>query len=183
MTGITDIVAGSRWKGWRVAMWGTAALLLAAPAIAMQFTTEVDWDAFDFLVMGALLAIACAAVELAARASGNGSYRLAAIVAVGIAFLTVWANLAVGMIGSEDNPYNLLFGGVLGVALLGAMLARFRPGGLALAMVVAGMAQFAVAGFGYSGDPRGGTFSLLFAAPWFLSAALFHNAAGNGASS
>ena len=45
MEAITDILSGSRWSRWRVIMWGTAAFLLLLPAIAMQFTGEVTWDA------------------------------------------------------------------------------------------------------------------------------------------
>lgn len=31
-----------------------AAILLLIPLIAMQFTNEVDWNAFDFAIMGIL---------------------------------------------------------------------------------------------------------------------------------
>ena len=43
------------WRILRIAGWGFAAILLLLPAIAMQFTSEVDWDARDFIVMGALI--------------------------------------------------------------------------------------------------------------------------------
>jgi hypothetical protein len=177
MNGITNSFEGRGWSRWRLLMWGTALFLLLLPAIAMQFTSEVQWDETDFIVFGIMLLAACGAVEIASRLSDNGSYRMAAIAAVGASFLTIWANLAVGMIGSEDNPYNLLFGGVLALALLGAVFMRFHPRGMALVMLVAAAAQLTVAAFGYPSDPRGGTFSMLFVVPWLLSAALFRNAA------
>jgi len=102
MGDVTQIVTGQRWRGWRIAMWDSAAFLLL-PAIAMRFTSQVDWDGRDFITTGIMLAGACATCELAARASGNGAYRAGAEVAVATAFLTVWANLAVGMIGDEGN--------------------------------------------------------------------------------
>ena len=176
MADITEIVAGRRWSYWRIAMWGAAAFLLLLPAIAMQFTNEVDWDETDFIVMGVMLFAACGTCELAARASGNGAYRIGAVVAVGVAFLTVWANLAVGMIGSEDNHYNLLFGGVLALALIGAIVVRFEAAGMARVMVSAAIAQAALGAGGLSSDLRGGVFSTIFALPWLLSAALYWKA-------
>jgi hypothetical protein len=158
-------------------MWAAGVLLLALPAIAMQFSNEVQWDETDFVVMGAVIFAACATCELAARGSSNGAYRLAAISAVGAAFLTVWANLAVGMIGPENNAYNLLFGGVLAMALSGALLVRFKPRGLAWVLLTVAVAHSLVAGFGYPSDPRGAAFSMVFALPWLASAALFLSAA------
>jgi hypothetical protein len=180
MADFTDIVAGPRWSGWRIAMWGTAAVLLALPAVAMRFTPDVDWSGTDFAAMAAMLGIACGACELAARASRSGAYRLGAGVAIGIAFLTVWANLAVGMIGSELNPYNLVFGGVLAVAIVGGILTRFQAAGMARVMVVAAIAQAGAGALGLYADSRGAIFSMAFALPWLLSAALFRKAAREG---
>ena len=178
MTDLTQIVAGRPWSYWRIAMWGSAAVLLALPAIAMRFNAgEVDWSAGDFIVVGGMLGVACGACELAARASANGSYRVAAGIAIGTAFLTVWVNLAVGMIASEDNFYNQLFGGVLLLALGGSVAARFRPRGMAWAMVVAGIAQAVLGAIGLPVDQRGAILSMTFALPWLLSALLFRRAA------
>ena len=38
--------------------------------------------------------------------TGNSAYRAAVGVAIAAAFILVWMNLAVGIIGSEDNPAN-----------------------------------------------------------------------------
>jgi hypothetical protein len=169
---------GWRSGGIRLAMWGVLAALLALPAVAMRFHAEgVVWTASDFAVMGAMLGSVGLGVELVVRASSNLAWRSGAVVAVLIAFLTVWVNLAVGMIGSEDNRYNLLFGGVLLLALAGSVVARFRGGGMAKAMAVAGIAQAAAGAAGFAVDARGAIFSMLFAGPWLLSAALFALAA------
>jgi thiazole synthase ThiGH ThiG subunit len=50
------------------------------------------------------------------------------------AMLLVWVNLAVGIIGSEDNPANIMYLGVHAVLILGALLALFRPQGMARAL-------------------------------------------------
>lgn len=173
---------GGVWRLFRWAMWGGAAFLLALPAVAMQFTAEVDWTASDFVVMGAMLAIAAGTVELAMRASGDSAYRLGAIVAVGAGFLLIWVNLAVGIIGSENNPLNLVYGGVLGVAVAGSAFAAFEPSGMARALFATAAAQMLVTilalvwGWG-AWEPPGaaGILALngFFATLWLLSGGLF----------
>ena len=167
------------WRGsWlRMTMWAGAALLLLLPAVAMRFTNEVNWTASDFVFAALLLFGSAGLVELAIRASSSLAYRAGAVFAVGTAFLTIWANGAVGMIGSEDNPYNFWFLGVVALALLGAIAARFRAQGMALAMAVAAVGQALAAAGGMSSDLRGAVFSLVFAGLWALSAALFTKAA------
>ena len=164
------------WRTLRFAGWAFSAVLLILPAIAMQFTSEVDWTASDFIVMGALLGTIGLTTEFLVRRSGNTAYRIGAVVAMATAFLTIWVNLAVGMIGDE-NPYNLLFLSVLVIALSGSILANFRAAGMARTMFAAAAAQALVAAFGFTTDPRGAIFSMIFALPWILAAALFGRAA------
>ena len=169
---------------WRAIGWSIAVLLLILPIVAMQFTNEVNWTAEDFVFATVLFGSVGLAFELIVRKSPSLAYRFGAALAVIAAFLTVWVNGAVGMIGSEGNPYNLVFGAVLFVALLGAILVRFEAAGMARVMVVTAVAQAAAGAFGLSTDLRGGVLSAAFAGLWLLAAALFHNAAreqGNGA--
>lgn len=169
----------ARWdRALRVLIWGGAALLLLLPLVAMQFTAEVNWDGFDFAVMGALLLAVCSACELALRRSGDWFYRAGFAGAVGTGFLLIWANLAVGYIGDEGNPWNLLFAGVLAVALLGAIMARFRPAGMARAMAATAAAHGLAAAGALAGRmdvPLAPT--VIFVILWLASAALFHQAA------
>ena len=178
---------------WRPLIWGGAACLLLLPAVAMQFTQEVNLGAEDFVVMGAMLFAACALYELATWLSGNPAYRAAFGVAVVTGFLTVWVNLAVGMFGSENNALNLMFAGVLLIAALGALLANFRPLGMARAMGLAAIAQLLAAGTGLAvglwvgmGEHDGSDVALeafltaCFALPWIASALLFRKAARDG---
>lgn len=174
------------WSVFRWVMWGGAAFLLLLPLVAMQFTTEVDWDETDFIVMGAMLAIACGTVELAMRASDEAAYRLGAIVAVGAGFLLVWINLAVGIIGSEDNVLNLLYAGVLAVAVAGSAIAAFQAAGMARALFATAAAQIIVTvlalawGWG-AWEPPGAAgilaLNTFFAALWLLSGGLFRRSA------
>ncbi len=155
---------------WRMIGWGTAAALLALP-----YAAGAPWTLSDYIFAAMLFGLAGLAFELAVR-KGSGTYRAASAVALAAAFLTVWANGAVGMIGSEDNPYNLWFGGALAVALAGAIAARFEARGMAWAMAAAGIAQAAAGGFGLTMDFRGGLFSMAFAGLWLIAAALFRRA-------
>ena len=70
-------------------------LILLIPLIAMQFTTEVNWTAFDFAVMGTLLFVTGLLLDLALRKAGQ--YRAAAILGIVVLFLYIWAELAVGV--------------------------------------------------------------------------------------
>lgn len=172
-----DKGGGRGWSGWRIAGWSVPVLLLLLPLVAMRFTDEVNWTASDFVFAAVLFGSVGLAFEIIVRGSDSLAYRLGAGLAVLVAFLTIWVNAAVGMIGSEDNPFNLLFLGVPVVALVGAVVARFGPAGMACAMAVAAFAQAGLAGVGLFSDPRGGTFSMAFAGLWLLAAALFWAAA------
>jgi hypothetical protein len=160
-------------------VWGGAAVLLSLPAIAMAWKVEgVDWSAFDFVVMGVILAIACGSFELVMRLSGNWLYRAAGAVAIGAGFLLVWANLAVGLVSEGPNPFNLGFMGVLGLGVAGALATRFDARGLsntllAMAAVHAGVAALALA---LGPDLRGATLTAMWVLPWLLAAALFRMA-------
>jgi hypothetical protein len=167
---------GRRRSPWRIVGWGIGASLLLLPAVAMRFTDEVNWTAFDFLFAAAMIGGVGLVFELAVRLTRNSAYRGGVGAALAAAFLIVWANGAVGMIGSEHNPYNLLFIGVIAVALLGAIVALFRPAGMAFAMLAAAVGQVCVALGGVSADPRGAVFSIGFAGLWLLAAALFRKA-------
>jgi hypothetical protein len=84
-------------------------------------------------------------LELAVRTARNFAYRAAAVVALAAAFLLVWLNLAVGVIGAEDDPANAMYAGVLAVGIAGTLLARLRPRGMARALLATALAQGLVA--------------------------------------
>ena len=170
----------------RIAGWGSAAALLLLPALAMQLTDEVNWDETDFAVFGAMLASVGLAFEFLARKTGSNAYRTAVGVALAAAFILVWMNLAVGIIGTEDNPANLMFGGVLAVGIIGAVIARFQPDGMAHALFATALAQTLVAAIALIArmhqSPVSPAIEILgltgfFAALWLTSAWLFRKAA------
>lgn len=115
--------------------------ILLVPLIAMQFTEEVVWDFTDFAIAWILLAGTALTYMIATRNTMQTAYRAAVGVALATALILVWMNLAVGLIGSEDNPANLLYAGVLAVGIIGAAIARFQPQGMARALFATAVAQ------------------------------------------
>jgi len=77
-----------------------SASLLLIPLIAMQFTDEVNWTLFDFIIAGVLLMGTGLLIELVIRKIKQIRYRIAIIVAIVIFFLLIWAELAVGIFGT-----------------------------------------------------------------------------------
>lgn len=89
--------ATARPNPWRLAGWGFAAALLLLPAIAMQFSREVNWGPGDFVVVGGLFGLTGLAIEGAVRFAGSPLKRAVLVVgAVGL-LLVIWAELAVGI--------------------------------------------------------------------------------------
>lgn len=75
-------------------------LLLCIPLIAMQFSEEVDWSIFDFLVAGVLLFGTALVAELVLRKVKNRNSRIGLIAIILVALFIIWAELAVGIFGT-----------------------------------------------------------------------------------
>ena len=168
----------------RVAL--ATAFILLLPLLAMQITDEVVWDLADFAFAGALLFGIGLTYELVARKGSNIAYRSAVGVALAAAFILVWLVLAVGVIGRTGDLADLMYIGVLAVGIIGALIARFRPHGMARVLFVTALGQALVAvialifGLG-SGSPPGVLGILIlngfFVALFVGSALLFRYAA------
>ena len=76
------------------------AFILLLPLLAMQFTDAVVWDLTDFAVGGTLLFGAGLSYVLVAKKMSTTAYRVAVGIAIGIVFLLIWAELAVGIFGT-----------------------------------------------------------------------------------
>ena len=82
---------------WRLLLWLSLVALLVVPLIAMQFTSEVSWTAFDFAVMTVLLTVAGLAVELLLSKMWTPRVRLVSCLGILGAVLLVWVEGAVGI--------------------------------------------------------------------------------------
>lgn len=180
-----DKVENAGRARWRLVGWTafTAAVLMI-PLVAMQFTNEVNWTLFDFIFAGAMLLGVGVAYEFLTGKSAKLAYRAGVATGLAAAFAIVWATGAVGIIGSEAEPANLLFFAVIAVAFGGAIAAGFKPAGMAWAMFAASALQASIggaallAGWG-AADPSypleilGAT--AFFTAMWTLAGLLFQN--------
>jgi hypothetical protein len=72
-------------------------------------------------------------------------YRFAIGVALAAAFILIWLSLGVGIIGKDGDPANLMYFGVLAVEIIGAIIARLQPHGMARALFATAFAQALVA--------------------------------------
>lgn len=75
-------------------------VILLIPFIAMQFTDEVKWSPFDFMVMGILLFTTGIIAALIWTKIKSAPYRIAFLIALVILLLLVWIELAVGIFGT-----------------------------------------------------------------------------------
>lgn len=158
--------------------------ILPIPLVAMQFSEDWDWAPFDFVFMGALLFGTGMGIELVARMAGPVAYRAAAVIAFAVAFLLVWSNAAVGLIGDEGNPVNLLYGAVLAVGLGGAVVVRFQPEGMSRVLFAMACVQMLITAIALVAGVRDAVTSVaetvmvnaFFAALWLVSAWLFQKA-------
>ena len=173
-----------RWSHLRLAGWAAGALMLLVALVAKQFIGEPSWVA-NLAQTGAVILGVGVAVELASRKTGEAAYRAAVGLALGSVLLLGWVNAAVGIIGSEDNKANLMYGGVLLVGAIGAIIVRFKPEGMARVLFATALAQTLVAVIalvGGLGSPYSGPFEIVSANGFFValfvgSAVLFSKAA------
>ena len=136
----------------------------------------MDWSLGDFVFMGVVLAALSALV--AWWFAGRDRYRRGGIV-VGAAapMLLVWINGAVGIIGEPQDPANRMFLVVIGFAVAGACLVRFRTGGLMRVALLSACLTVAVLLLGVlrHGAPVPMA-AFVLALPWLVSALLFRRA-------
>ena len=75
-------------------------VLLLIPFVAMQFTNEVNWSLFDFVIAGVLLTGTSLLCDLSIRKLSKRSYKIMACVAFVVLLILVWVELAVGVFGT-----------------------------------------------------------------------------------
>lgn len=81
-----------------ILVFSAIALLLAIPAVSMEFTDEVNWTLWDFLVAAFLLLIVASILLYIRNNVRVRKRRILFYLASIFIFLAIWAELAVGVI-------------------------------------------------------------------------------------
>lgn len=74
----------------------------------------------------------------------SNTYRYAFIIGLLGAFFVVWTNGAVGIIGNEDNPANLMYGAIFIIGLIGSLISRFKPRGMSYTLFAVALVQILI---------------------------------------
>ena len=77
--------------------------------------------------------------------TGNTAYKSAVGLALATPLLLVWMIGAVGVLGRDGDRADLMYIGVFAVGMIGAIIARFQPHGMARALIATALAQALVA--------------------------------------
>lgn len=163
-------------NGWRIAGWGSLLALLLLPAVAMQLGEEVNWTGSDFVFAAVLLLFLGGAVEFAAYGTRRMPLRVAIVIAALTAFLTIWANGAVGIIGDEGEPLNSGFHFLVLAGVLAGAIARLRAKSMQAVTAVLAVSQLVMGAIATQAMPGHGVewgvlafFAMLWAAAsWFF---------------
>lgn len=75
-------------------------ILLLIPLISMQFTNEVNWDLFDFILATVLLFTVGFMCEFVIRKVKKSKFRIILIILLLTIFFLIWVELAVGIFGT-----------------------------------------------------------------------------------
>lgn len=163
-------------------------LLLLIPFTAMQLSNEVDWSLSDFILAGILIMGTGSSYLLIRNRISHSLYRFAAGIALAASLFMVWSNLAVGLIGSENNPANLMYFGVLAIGILGTAISRLNAKGMSNTLYVMTASLLLIIVIALITGLQDGPYSsvleivlvnLFFMFPFALSAILFRHAAND----
>lgn len=124
-------------------VWTAIATLVVMILAAMPFTDEVQWN--EAVAYGVILLAVGGLYELSRYLQTRSrTYRAACWTGLGAVFLLGWVSGAVGIIGSENNPANRMYWAVPVVLLVGSLLSRFTPRGMAYTLFSAAFVQMSV---------------------------------------
>ncbi|PJC36985.1 hypothetical protein CO046_02670 [Candidatus Peregrinibacteria bacterium CG_4_9_14_0_2_um_filter_53_11] len=127
----------------RLIVWGLIIVLALTVLVAMQFTSEVQWNEAGAYIV--ILLVVGGLFELWQWLKTRGkTYRIAFGIGVAGVFLLGWVSGAVGIIGSENNPVNLMYWAVPIVGVIGSLISRFHSRGMGRTLFMMAVVQFLI---------------------------------------
>jgi hypothetical protein len=111
----------------RVALGALAALMV--PLVASQFVEDWHWGAGGFVFVYVLFFATGMAYALIAKKMNMWAYKVGVGLALVTGFAFGWSNMV--QVADSGHPENLVYYSVLVVGIVGALLARLQPRGLA----------------------------------------------------
>ena len=170
----------------RLIMWAVVALLILLIFLIKQLTNfgqvEVQWN--EAIAYGVILLVAGGFYELWQwLKTRTRTYRIAFSVGLTGVFLLGWVSGAVGVIGSENNPANLMYWSIPVVLLIGSLISRFKPSPMARTLFTTAIVQMLIpvvalfiwpanASWGEAGVVGIIVFNTIFAVLFFVASAL-----------
>lgn len=73
------------------------------------------------------------------------AYRFAMSIALIAACLLIWLSLGVGIIGKDGDPANMMYFVVIAIGIIGTIISRLRPTGMARTLLAMALAQGLIA--------------------------------------
>jgi hypothetical protein len=138
-------VAGKTVEGGgrRRSLWKSPALitglLLLIPLLGNHFVDGWNWPPSGFVLVGTLLFGTGLTYQLVTRNWDTIAYRAAVGVALATAFVLFWGNFV--QAADDVNPAAVMYLGVPIMGIIGAVIARFKPDGMARALFATALAQ------------------------------------------
>ena len=129
----------------RFIVWAVVVVLILMITLtaAMHLTDELQWG--EVVAYGVILLVAGGFYELWQWLKTRISvYRFAFGVGLAGVLLLGWVSGAVGIIGSENQPVNLMYWAIPVALLTGALISRFKPRGMARTLFVVAIVQLLV---------------------------------------
>ncbi|MBY0067044.1 hypothetical protein K5V06_08780 [Empedobacter falsenii] len=81
-------------------IFGIIGLIITFPLIAMQFTNEVNWSLFDFIIAFILLSVIGLTINYILQLTNRLQNKIFFCIMVLLIGLLIWTELAVGVFGS-----------------------------------------------------------------------------------
>lgn len=129
--------------GRRRSLWKSpaiiTAILLLIPLLGNNFVEGWNWPLRAFVLFGAIIFSIGLVYQLVTRNVDTSAYRAAVGIALVAGFLLFWGNFVQS--ADDINPAAMMYFLTLPVGIIGAVLARFRSGGMARALFVTALAQ------------------------------------------